>query len=136
MWPGDGLTHPQLVHTGDSIEADDPVLGRTRQLGPLFTWSTKPVTPAVPAPLAAGSLLQGVTILELAAWIATPMATALLAELGVRIIKIETLDGDPLRGYGPVGLKCVQGKESIASRPQDDRRGATSCTAWWRVPMR
>ena len=29
------------------------------------------------------------------------------------MIKIEPLDGDPLRGYGPVGLKCVQGKESI-----------------------
>ena len=113
-WPGDALTHPQLLHTGDSIEVDDPALGRTRQVGPLFTMSAKPAPATSAAPSASGSLLQGVTVLELAAWIATPMATALLAELGARVIKIEPLEGDPLRGYGPVGLKCVQGKESIA----------------------
>ena len=53
-------------------------------------------------------------MLELATWIATPMATALLAELGARVIKIEPLEGDPMRRYGPTGMKCVQGKESIA----------------------
>ena len=36
-WPGDALAHPQLMHTGDSIEVNDPRLGRTRQLGPLVT---------------------------------------------------------------------------------------------------
>ena len=111
--PGDALAHPQLVHSGDSIEVDDPTLGRTRQVGPLFTLSATPVTGRTAAPRAAASLLQGTTVLELATWIATPMATALLAELGARVIKIEPLEGDPLRGYGPVGLKCVQGKESI-----------------------
>jgi crotonobetainyl-CoA:carnitine CoA-transferase CaiB-like acyl-CoA transferase len=42
------------------------------------------------------------------------MATALLAELGARVIKIEPFEGDPMRQHGPAGLKCVQGKESIA----------------------
>ncbi len=112
-WPGDALAHPQLLHTGDSIEVDDATLGPTRQLGPLFTASAKPTTGSTAAPPASASLLQGTTVLELATWIATPMATALLAELGARVIKIEPLEGDPLRGYGPVGLKCVQGKESI-----------------------
>ena len=72
--------HPQLLHTGDSIEVDDPTLGPTRQFGPLFTASAKPTTgsaAAPPAPHAGASLLQGVTVLELATWIATPMATAL-----------------------------------------------------------
>src|SRR5207248_9414524 len=32
---------------------------------------------------------------------------------GARVIKIEPLEGDPMRRYGPAGLKCVQGKESI-----------------------
>ncbi len=115
-WPGDALLHPQLLHTGDSVEVDDPTLGRTRQLGPLFTRSASPATATERARRAArqgGSLLQGVTVLELANWIATPMASSLLTELGARVIKIEPLTGDLLRGYGPVGLKCVQGTQSI-----------------------
>jgi crotonobetainyl-CoA:carnitine CoA-transferase CaiB-like acyl-CoA transferase len=113
VWPGDALAHPQLTHTGDSVEVDDPVLGRTRQLGPLATVSARPSTTAIAPQSSPSSLLQGIKILELATWIATPMATSLLAELGARVIKIEPLEGDPLRRYGPTGLKCVQGKESI-----------------------
>ena len=112
-WPGDALAHPQLLHTGDSVEVDDPTLGRTRQLGPLFTRPRAPRRERRRAAGIAASLLQGVTVLELANWIATPMASALLTELGARVIKIEPLDGDLLRGYGPVGLKCVQGTQSI-----------------------
>jgi crotonobetainyl-CoA:carnitine CoA-transferase CaiB-like acyl-CoA transferase len=113
-WPGDALTHPQLVHMHDSIEVNDTTVGLTRQLGPLFTRSVTQSPGAAAPPAPNGALLQGTTVLELSTWIATPMATALLAELGARIIKIETLDGDPLRHYGPVGLKCVQQKDSIA----------------------
>ncbi len=112
-WPGDGLTHPQLVYTGDSIEVDDPELGSTRQLGPLATLEARPVAERTVGERAPSPLLQGITVLELATWIATPMATSLLAELGARVIKIEPLEGDPMRRYGPVGMKCVQGKESI-----------------------
>ena len=72
-----------------------------------------PTRAAAAPPPAGASLLQGVTVLELANWIATPMASALLTELGARVIKIEPLTGDLLRGYGPVGLKCVQGTQSI-----------------------
>jgi crotonobetainyl-CoA:carnitine CoA-transferase CaiB-like acyl-CoA transferase len=157
-WPGEALDHPQLVHTGDSSEVQDPDVGRLKWLGPLVTCSATPAfRPAVPAnptdgpgpatwtaaagraaasgraavagraaaataarpatgnvPVPTSGLLQGVTVLELATWIATPMATALLAELGARVIKIEPFEGDPMRQYGPAGLKCVQGKESIA----------------------
>jgi crotonobetainyl-CoA:carnitine CoA-transferase CaiB-like acyl-CoA transferase len=134
-WPGDALAHPQLRHTGDARDVADPHLGPTVQLGPLATFSATPAVGIRPAPQAgpatapktwggatvvdtaparpAPALLQGVTVLEMATWIATPMATALLAELGARVIKIEPLEGDPLRRYGPTGLKCVQGKESI-----------------------
>ena len=76
--------------------------------------TARPAGGAVPVERSPSPLLQGFTILELSTWIATPMATALLAELGARVIKIETLDGDPMRHFGPSGLKCVQGKESIA----------------------
>jgi crotonobetainyl-CoA:carnitine CoA-transferase CaiB-like acyl-CoA transferase len=133
-WPGDGLGHPQLIHTGDSAEVRDDEIGAIRWLGPLVTFSATPArvataparaaepfgsrtwntAPAATGPARSGpALLDGVTVLELSTWIATPMAAALLAELGARVIKIEPHEGDPMRLSGPAGLKCVQGKESI-----------------------
>jgi crotonobetainyl-CoA:carnitine CoA-transferase CaiB-like acyl-CoA transferase len=138
LWPGEGLDHPQLRHTGDARGCVDPVLGPMVQLGPLATFTATPALDVRPAPAhgnggpasigwepdaPAGAaraarpgsrLLEGVTVLEMATWIATPMATSLLAELGARVIKIEPLEGDPMRRYGPVATKTVQGKESIA----------------------
>ena len=115
-WPGDALAHPQLLHTGDSIEVDDPRLGanapaRTAGHGD----PRRPASGAVagaerpPSPLLRGFHRSS-------SWppgSPRPWPRALLAELGARVIKIEPLDGDPLRRYGPSGLKCVQGKESI-----------------------
>ena len=69
--------------------------------------------PTIESQRPAAPLLSGITVLEMATWIATPMAAALLAELGARVIKIEPFEGDPMRLSGPAGLKCVQGKESI-----------------------
>ncbi|MFN8027124.1 MAG: CoA transferase [Acidimicrobiia bacterium] len=112
--PGDALTHPQLVATGDARERDDAQLGRVRELGPLFSWTGAGRAPVPESSTSErGALLQGVTVLELATWIATPMSAAMLAELGARVIKIEPHGGDPMRNTGPSGLKCVQGKESI-----------------------
>jgi crotonobetainyl-CoA:carnitine CoA-transferase CaiB-like acyl-CoA transferase len=137
-WPGDALEHPQLLHTGDSGAVPDGEIGRIRWLGPLVTCSATPArvspVPARPAetsvadgwapanradapfaaPAGTRALLGDITVLELSTWIATPMGTALLAELGARVVKIEPFEGDPMRQYGPAGLKCVQGKESIA----------------------
>jgi crotonobetainyl-CoA:carnitine CoA-transferase CaiB-like acyl-CoA transferase len=135
-WPGEGLQHPQLRHTGDVREVADRELGTVLQLGPLATFAATPAldarpaprlgdgaspgwaaparTPAAPAPVAAPRLLEGVTVVEMATWIATPMATGLLAELGARVVKVEPLDGDPMRRHGPVSYKTVQGKESLA----------------------
>jgi crotonobetainyl-CoA:carnitine CoA-transferase CaiB-like acyl-CoA transferase len=116
-WPGDALDHPQLRHTGDVRDIDDPRLGPTRQLGPLASFRAVPTSAAPAAPARTGDLmplLRGITVLEMSTWIATPMATSLLAELGARVIKIEPLEGDPLRRYGSTAMKTVQGKESIA----------------------
>jgi crotonobetainyl-CoA:carnitine CoA-transferase CaiB-like acyl-CoA transferase len=62
--------------------------------------------------------LAGVTVLELGTYYAAPYGATLLADLGARVIKIEQLDGDPIRHIIPfpeVGaIKVLQGKESIA----------------------
>ena len=54
-------------------------------------------------------------MLEIAEWMATPIGTTLLAELGARVIKVERPTGDLFRTLIPViSLKTTQGKESLA----------------------
>ncbi|MGH9211670.1 MAG: CaiB/BaiF CoA transferase family protein [Acidimicrobiales bacterium] len=57
--------------------------------------------------------LEGVTILEVAYFIAGPLATTILAEMGARVIKVEPLAGDPYRRTGLQSVKFLHGKESI-----------------------
>lgn len=64
--------------------------------------------------------LAGVIVLELAYFLAAPFATALLAELGARIIKIEPPDGDPFRRVGLEFAHVTSGKESIAINLKTD----------------
>ena len=83
-----------------------------------------PATPApavgpapAPAPAARGGApkapLAGVTILEVAYFLAAPWGATLLAELGARVIKVEPLTGDPFRRIGLEVVHQVHGKESI-----------------------
>ena len=60
--------------------------------------------------------LGDLLVLELATWVATPLAATLLAELGARVIKIEPIGGEPFRQvkHGVPWLKTVQGKQSLA----------------------
>ncbi len=43
--------------------------------------------------------LDDVKVIEVDSWMATPSAGAILADLGADVIKVEPLDGDPMRGY-------------------------------------
>ncbi|HUZ10332.1 MAG TPA: CoA transferase [Acidimicrobiales bacterium] len=62
--------------------------------------------------------LAGVTILELGTFFAGPFGATLLADLGARVLKIEQLDGDPIRWQLPMpeigAVKVLLGKESVA----------------------
>ena len=74
-------------------------------------------------------------IRDRAYYYATPFATALLAELGARVIKVEPIQGDPYRRLGrgtadPVAalghnnmVRAMQGKEVHRPGPQE-RAGA------------
>ncbi len=44
--------------------------------------------------------LDDITIIELDSWMAAPSAGVILADLGANVIKIEPLNGDPMRGMG------------------------------------
>lgn len=119
----EALNDPDLTENGHVITLDN-----VRQLGPLARFTETPAEIGVrdkpweriksPGPGEAApdtSPLRGVTVVELATIIAAPMATSFLADLGARVIKVETVGGDPYRnmGGGLGGTRCNQGKESI-----------------------
>ncbi len=45
--------------------------------------------------------LEGVRVIEVGVFIAAPFATLQLADLGAEVIKVESLDGEPVRASGP-----------------------------------
>ncbi len=142
LTPEEFLRHDQMVLNHRIVQVDDAELGATTQVGSLLTidgWgpSSMPSAPLVDAhaeqirseladrstggtpstgTLTSGTSrpLEGVTILEVAYFIAGPLAATLLAELGARVIKVEPHAGDPYRRTGLQAAKFLHGKESIA----------------------
>ena len=133
-----------MAANGDTITLHDPELGEVKQLGPIAHLRETPAAIAKPAPalgeangfqwrqrddvpmmttpngaVPSGKPLAGLTILEFATIIATPIGVSMLADLGARVIKVEPIGGDPFRemGGGPLrGLlasKTNAAKESI-----------------------
>jgi len=133
LTPDEFLAHPQMTANGRVVTVDDPDVGTCRQVGPLALFTTTPATigngaprlgehggvrfPAPPPPAPARALLDhplsGVTIVEMAYFIDGPLAGALLAEMGARVMKVEPPGGDPYRRLGLQAAKAVHGKESI-----------------------
>jgi crotonobetainyl-CoA:carnitine CoA-transferase CaiB-like acyl-CoA transferase len=138
------LDDPDLILNGHVIEVDHPRLGAMRQLGPIARLTGTPASiggidpllgehsdelaaePARTAWTASGNgatapqhALEGITVLEFATIIATPLACAMLGDQGARIIKVEQPGGDPFRTMGAGGqagigaAKTNAGKESI-----------------------
>jgi crotonobetainyl-CoA:carnitine CoA-transferase CaiB-like acyl-CoA transferase len=132
----EGLAHPQIVHNGDVVTVDDPKRGAIRQVGPVGHFEKTPIGPTKSAPdlgdnagplvahkfPAGGSAapkhpFDGVTVVEFGCFYAMPYATAMLAALGARVIKIEDGNGDPHRNsFGPevASTKTTAGKESLS----------------------
>ena len=61
--------------------------------------------------------LEGVTVLEVAGWMAAPGAAAMMADLGADVVKVEPLRGDPLRGV----VRQPEGVDLDAPFQQDNR---------------
>ena len=60
-------------------------------------------------------IFEGVRILELAQWIFVPSTSALLADLGAEVVKIEHPEtGDPSRGLVTQGLGAMRGGVNLA----------------------
>ena len=132
----EGLDHPQIVHNGDVIIVDDPKLGAVREVGPIGHFEKTPIVIERSAPelgasadgfvahdfptgggAAPAHAFAGITVVEFGYFYAMPYATAMLAALGARVIKIEDRAGDPHRNsFGPemASTKTTAGKESIS----------------------
>ena len=137
------LDHPQMRHNGHVIEVTDPRVGRTTQIAPMVRLSKTPGRVQFPAPEPGehtdevlksldadgrrpsggrnGPLpqrpLEGITILEFGLFYAAPFGPSILADLGARVIKIESKAGEPMRHIMPFpdagAVKSLQGKESV-----------------------
>ncbi len=143
----EGLKHPQAIHNQNVVDLNDPEFGATKQLGVLANLGGSPLEIGGPAPTvgadtksvlsekapltqrtprpqqpAPKSPLEGIQVLEFASYIAAPYATALLADLGARVIKVEPVTGDAYRAMSfPRMCKTLQGKESLAIDMKDER---------------
>ncbi len=127
------LANDRVVHI------EDETRGRITQPGPLVLMSETPAiaVPSLPAtrddaahwstgsaarvhdstsvrPATDARPLSGVTVLELAYFVAGPLSATMLAELGARVIKVEPLEGDPSRRTRLQNSKFLAGKQSIA----------------------
>jgi crotonobetainyl-CoA:carnitine CoA-transferase CaiB-like acyl-CoA transferase len=72
-----------------------------------------------------GGVMQGVKVLEVAAWTFVPAAGAVLADWGADVIKVEHPEtGDPQRGLsvGAVGAKGIGGVSFIIEQPNRGKR--------------
>ncbi len=66
--------------------------------------------------------MEGVRVLELAGWMAGPGATAMMADLGAEVIKVEPLRGDAMRG-ATRQPEVAAGAPAIDASFQHDNRG-------------
>jgi crotonobetainyl-CoA:carnitine CoA-transferase CaiB-like acyl-CoA transferase len=138
--PDEFLAHPQMVDNGRVVTVDDPEVGPCRQVGLLALFagaSPLPIRPAPrvgehngqvraeldgpgpdPSPGPVGAHrpvypLAGVTILEVAYFLAGPLAATVLGEMGARVVKVEPPGGEPARRLGLQAAKLFHGKESV-----------------------
>lgn len=136
------LDHPQMLHDGTTITLADTERGAVRQPGPVAMMTNTPADVSRSAPVLGadqalldalmaaasptassgaaptGMPLEGITVLEFAVQYAAPHGATLLTDLGARVIKIESLEGDPIRTIVPFpetgGAKVMAGKECIS----------------------
>ncbi len=133
------MDYPQTIHNGGVVEIDDPWVGPTKQIGPIVRFSETPSKIGQPAPLlgqhtdelrkrakapaaaspatVANSSLkhpfEGLLLLDFSTHLASPMGASLVADLGARVIKIESFTGDEFRSRTQGRARTFQGKESM-----------------------
>jgi crotonobetainyl-CoA:carnitine CoA-transferase CaiB-like acyl-CoA transferase len=138
----EGMKHPQIVHNGHVQDVQDPHMGATKQLGVLALFRETPGTIKGPAPDPGQHTqeiinhttnqtrpvtiyrnpqplpkhpLEGITVIDQTTVLAGPLASTLLAEIGARVIRIETPQGDWMREnhHGVSTQRTMAGTEGM-----------------------
>ncbi|MBY8862955.1 CoA transferase [Nocardia sp. CA2R105] len=142
--PGEAFDTEQVRYNGTVTTVDDPVLGEVEQVGVMIRLDRTPGEVRGPAPLpgaqtaevlgevatapivpssspvdAAVPLLDGVKVLDVGAYYAGPWSSRVLADLGADVVKLETVQGDSLRGLRQVYRACQAGKRVISADLKD-----------------
>jgi crotonobetainyl-CoA:carnitine CoA-transferase CaiB-like acyl-CoA transferase len=136
------IDDPLLRPDGWVIDVDDPVHGRTRQVGPTFHLRDVPtVGPRGPQPAIGQHTaevfdglrgdepkargrhpgrrlahpLEGVSVLDLGNFLAGPFGPMLLGDLGATVYKLESPQGDQMRHVTKPFNGCQRGKLDVAA---------------------
>lgn len=136
----EAFTHPQVISNAHTMTVETPDGRFIKQPSRIASFAETPVSITRPAPIPGQQTsevfalsrnghrplaissngtqpkkpLEGLTIVDFASWIATPLGPSILADLGLRVIKVEPLGGEPWREFGLMGLRTHQSKESVA----------------------
>ena len=133
---GEAYKDEQAQRCCYAVTVTDPVFGETYQPGPpvhvtppgaiqkpappldadrevvLSQRATPPTATAVATP--ATLPLQGLVVLDFGFFLAGPLTSMLLADLGADVIKVEPLKGDPMRSNASAFTGCQRNKRSLA----------------------
>jgi crotonobetainyl-CoA:carnitine CoA-transferase CaiB-like acyl-CoA transferase len=108
-WPGEALRDAHAREVGLAIDRDGvTALGPVVRVTSTATGATPPHVDGAPR------LLDGVRVVDLAAYLAGPITPLVLAELGADVIKVEPLTGDAHRGMEPMFAAGQRGKRALA----------------------
>jgi crotonobetainyl-CoA:carnitine CoA-transferase CaiB-like acyl-CoA transferase len=146
--PEEALLDPLLIADGCVTEVDDPDIGPIRQVGRVIEMARHPASTPAPAPALGAhteeviaeadaaawqtgrqvepsvatakpsSPLDGILVLDLGLAVAGPFGTQVLAQLGARVIKVNTLH-DKFWFSNHIAMCCNRDKDSITLNLKD-----------------
>lgn len=118
--PGEALLDPHAREVGLSIDCADPDHGSITVLGPVARVASTGGQFAGER----AALLTGVRVLDLSAYLAGPIGTLVMGELGADVVKVEPITGDVHRGIETMFAAGQRGKRSVAVDLKSREAGA------------
>jgi crotonobetainyl-CoA:carnitine CoA-transferase CaiB-like acyl-CoA transferase len=113
-----GLRHPQLIANGLVVDMAEDGGDHRTVVANFVQYLTAAPSKRVLPPLSAGAIgaagpLAGVKVVDAARFMAAPLVSRILGDLGAEVIKVEPPDGDPVRSVGLSFAATNRGKHSI-----------------------